>query len=261
MQNENSLETLIDIMKKLRSPEGCPWDKEQTHDSIKKYIIEETYEFIEALEENDSEKMKDELGDLLFQIIFHCQMANEKELFSIYDVIKTSKEKMVRRHPHVFGSVKIEKSNEVIDQWEKIKKKEKNHLHRKSILDGVPIHLPSLIRAYKVQKKAAKVGFDWDKPEDIIDKIHEELEETKDALKNSTTDHLKEEIGDLFFAVANLARFLHFDPEELSRKSVDKFVNRFKKIEKTMDEQGKNFNDTSIEEMEEIWVRNKKLSS
>ena len=154
MRNENSLETLIDIMKKLRSPEGCPWDNEQTHESIKKYIIEETYEFIEALEENNSEKMKDELGDLLFQIIFHCQMATEKGLFSIYDVIETSKEKMVRRHPHVFGSVKIDKSQQVIDQWEKIKKEEKHHRHRTSILDGVPIHLPSLIRAYKIQKKS-----------------------------------------------------------------------------------------------------------
>lgn len=261
MRKKDSLEPLINIMKKLRSPDGCPWDKEQTHNSIKKYIIEEVYEFIEALEENDSEKMKDELGDLLFQIIFHCQMADEKKLFSIYDVIKNSQEKMVRRHPHVFGSIKLERSNEVIDQWEKIKKEEKNHRDRTSILDGVPIHLPSLIRAYKIQKKAAKVGFDWAQAEDIIHKIQEELDETKEALKHNNPEHIKEEIGDLFFSVANLARFLKFDPEELSRKSVDKFINRFKQLETALEKKGEKFKNISIEEMEEIWNKNKKLSS
>ncbi len=255
---EHPLDYLVGIMKKLRSPEGCPWDKEQSHESIKRYIIEEVYEFVESIEENNPEKMKDELGDLLFQIVFHCQLAAEENNFSIYDVINASAEKMVRRHPHVFGENKLEKDHEVVDQWEKIKNTEHHHKDRESILDGIPRQLPSLIRAYKAQKKVARVGFDWDKPEQIIEKIEEELQETKEAIAHGDEEHIKEEIGDLFFVVSNLARFLHYDPEELSRKSVDKFIRRFKKIEQELEKRGSSVHESTLEEMDAIWNQHKK---
>ena len=249
---------LVNIMKKLRSPQGCPWDKEQTHESIKKYIVEEVYEFIEAIDEADPVKMEDELGDLLFQILFHSQMAEEKGLFDIKDVIRKSSEKMIRRHPHVFADKKLDRPDQVIEQWDSIKKTEHNHRHRKSILDGIPNHMPSLIRASKAQKKVAKVGFDWSSSDQIVDKIYEELEETKQAIKNGNREHIKEEIGDLFFSVVNLARFLKFDAEELSRKSVDKFVRRFKRIEKQLNDNGKSLEESTLEEMDALWNKNKK---
>ncbi|MDX9701895.1 MAG: nucleoside triphosphate pyrophosphohydrolase [Candidatus Auribacterota bacterium] len=255
---DHPLDTLAGIMKKLRSPEGCPWDKEQSHETIKRYIIEEVYEFVEAVEENNPAKMKDELGDLLFQIIFHCQLAEEENHFSIYDVIKSSAEKMIRRHPHVFGDKKLDKAHEVIDQWEKIKADEHHHKERVSILDGIPSHLPSLIRAYKAQKKVARVGFDWSRTDQIIEKIEEELRETKDAIAKGSHEHIKEEIGDLFFVVANLARFLNYDPEELSRKAVDKFIRRFRKIELELQNRGSSVHESTLEEMDEIWNLHKK---
>ncbi len=251
------LDNLIHIMKRLRSENGCPWDKEQTHDSIKRYILEEAYELIEAIDENDTHKMKDELGDILFQVIFHCQLASENKSFTIEDVIKNAEEKMIRRHPHVFSDKKLSTPDEVIDQWDKIKQTEHAHRHRTSVLDGVPTNMPSLMRADKVQKKAAKTGFDWDKPEHIIDKIQEELYETTESLKEGDRKKIAEEIGDLFFAVANLARFLKFDPEELSRKSVDKFIKRFKQVEQELASRGKHPQDSTLAEMDDIWNANK----
>lgn len=255
---KHPLDELVGIMKTLRSPHGCPWDKEQSHESIKRYIIEEVYEFVEALEEDNPAKMKEELGDLLFQIIFHCQLAAEQNHFTMTDVIESSMEKMVRRHPHVFGEKKLEKAHEVVDQWEKIKATEHHHKDRESILDGIPTHLPSLIRAYKAQKKVAKVGFDWECADQIIDKIEEELQETKDAIEHGDERHIKEEIGDLFFVVSNLARFLHYDPEELSRKSVDKFIRRFRQIEQELKNRGSSLEESSLEEMDDIWNMHKK---
>jgi len=257
---EHPLDKLTGLMDKLRSPDGCPWDREQTHKTLKKYIIEEVYEFIEAVDEQDYSKMKDELGDLLFQIIFHCRLAKEENRFDITDVIEYSMLKMIRRHPHVFGETKLNTACEVVDQWDKIKKNEHNHKHRESILDGIPIYLPSLMRASKVQKKAAKAGFDWDKPDQIIEKIHEELTEVSDEIKTGNADRIKEEIGDLFFAVANLARFFGYDPEELSQKAVNKFISRFKKVEKEILESGKTVEQTSLAEMDSIWNKHKTQS-
>ncbi len=248
---------LVDIMKKLRAPHGCPWDREQTHQSIKKYILEEVYEFMEAVDEDDPDKMEDELGDLLFQILFHSEIAQEKGFFDINDVARKSSEKMIRRHPHVFGDKKIDTPQQVIKQWDSIKKTEHNHRHRNSILDGIPKQMPSLVRASKAQKKVAKVGFDWENTEQIIDKIHEELEETKQAVKSGDRKHIEEEIGDLIFAVVNLARFLKFDAEDLSRKSVDKFIKRFKQVEKELNDNGKSLEESTLEEMDAIWNKNK----
>jgi len=255
---EHFLDKLVSLMDKLRSPDGCPWDRVQTHKSLKKYIIEEVYEFLEAVDEEDYEKMKDELGDLLFQIIFHCRLTKEEGKFDINNVIETSMEKMVRRHPHVFGENKLDSAGQVVEQWEKIKKTEHSHRHRESILDGIPIYLPSLMRASKAQKKAAKVGFDWDHPDQIIEKIHEELSEVSEELKTGDDQKIKEEIGDLFFAVSNLARFLGYDAEELSQKSVDKFIHRFKKVEKEIIDSGKTLEETTLAEMDMIWNKNKK---
>lgn len=248
-----TLETLVEIMGKLRSPEGCPWDREQTHESIKRYLLEEVYEFIDAIHEDAVQKMKDELGDILFQIVFHCKLASEEGKFDIYDVIKTTSEKMIRRHPHVFADKKVDTAHDVIVQWDEIKKAEDAHKDRVSIIDGVPVHMPSLMRACKVQKKAAKVGFDWEKPEQIMDKIKEEVQETGEALESGDMNKIKEEIGDLFFAVANLARFLHCDPEELSQHAVNKFIKRFKKVEQVLSHRGKRPEDSSLAEMDEIW--------
>ncbi|RJP61540.1 MAG: nucleoside triphosphate pyrophosphohydrolase [Candidatus Auribacter fodinae] len=253
------LEELVSIMQTLRSPQGCPWDREQTHATVRRCMIEEVYEFAETIDDDNPEKMKEELGDILFQIVFHCQLAEEAGHFSISDVIETVGDKMIRRHPHVFGdqAKKLNTPDEVLDQWDTIKKTEKQHQHRTSILDGIPKHLPSLMRAYKAQKKAAKVGFDWEKAEHIVEKIEEELHEVKDALIGHDETHVQEELGDLFFAVSNLARFLHYDPELLSNKGVDKFISRFQKIEEELARSGKKVEECTLEELDKIWNSHK----
>lgn len=252
---KHPIEELVAIMEKLRSPEGCPWDREQTHASVRRCIIEEVYEFTEAIDQEDPGKMKEELGDVLFQIIFHCQLAKEKGLFDLNDVIEMVSEKMIRRHPHVFGEVdrKLDTAEEVLTQWDEIKKTEEQHKHRKSILDGIPKHLPSLMRAYKAQKKVAKVGFDWERAEHVVEKIEEELLETKQALEAHDLDNLQEELGDLFFAVSNLARFMKFDPEVVSHSGVNKFIDRFQRIEQALEAQGRALQDCSLADLDQIW--------
>jgi tetrapyrrole methylase family protein/MazG family protein len=243
---------LREIVAILRSPNGCPWDREQTHQSIRKNLIEETYEVLETIDDDDPEAMCEEMGDLLLQIMLHSQMAEEDGYFNVHDVIAGLNEKLIRRHPHVFGTSEAEDADEALQNWEAIKKKEKQSKEKEtvSLLDGVPRDLPVLLKAYKYQKKAAEVGFDWDKLSDVLDKVKEEWEELREA---ETTEHRREELGDLLFVIVNVARFMKIDPEEALALTNKKFYRRFSYIEKKVQEAGKAFEDTTLEEMESWW--------
>jgi tetrapyrrole methylase family protein / MazG family protein len=256
--DKDPFQSLVAIMERLRSEKGCPWDREQTRESLKPYLIEETYEVLEALDKDEPEKIKEELGDLLFQILFHAQVAREQGEFDINDVITSNIEKMIHRHPHVFADKSVSSSKEVLVNWEEIKKNETKNRHRKSILDGVPAPLPALLKAHRIQEKAARVGFDWDDIKDVISKVDEELGELKKAVSEKNKKHIEEEIGDLIFAVVNLSRFVKVNPEEALRKCIDKFKKRFNQIETELSKNGKKLKDTSLEDMDEIWNRAKK---
>lgn len=240
---------LIDIMEKLRS--GCPWDKEQTRESLKPFIIEEAYELIDAIESNDPYKIKEELGDLLFQIIFQSQIAKEKGEFDIFDVIEMISKKMINRHPHVFGDARCKTSDEVIIQWEEQKKLEGKR--RESILEGVPEALPSLLRAYRLQNRAADVGFDWDNIDDALEKLDEELKEFKNALKAKEKHEISEELGDILFMLVNISRFVDVNPEDALRKTIAKFISRFRYIEMKAADRGKRLSEITLKEMDELW--------
>ncbi len=249
----DNLKKLVELMARLRGPEGCPWDRKQTTDSLKPFLIEECYEVIDALDEEDPRKVKEELGDLLFQIIFHARIAEEKGQFSIGDVIAANVEKMTRRHPHVFGDEKLATDKEVLANWEEIKKKEKGYEDRKSILEGVPRSMPSLIRAHRLQERAARVGFDWSKLDEALPKLDEEIAEFKEALKTEQAEKIEEELGDIFFMLVNVSRFLDVDPEEALRKTISKFIHRFRYIEESAADAGKSLNDMTLDEMEKLW--------
>ncbi len=247
-------EKLIEIMSRLRGPDGCPWDREQTHCSLTTFLLEETYEVIESIESGGSDELKEELGDLLLQIVFHSQIAKEEKSFTIEDVIDTINKKLIRRHPHVFGIADIKSSEEQRVHWERIKKKEKGS----SVLDGVPKTLPSLQRAYRVQQKASAVGFDWKDFKPAVNKVKEEFEEFEKALEEDDRDKISEELGDILFSIVNVSRFIRIDPEAALRKAVDKFIDRFKIIEKILEDKGKDLKDVSLEEMDKIWNQIKK---
>ncbi|WP_333655196.1 nucleoside triphosphate pyrophosphohydrolase [Dissulfurispira sp.] len=252
----NNFQKLLDIMSALRSENGCPWDKEQTRESLKPFLIEETYEVLEALDEDDPEKIKEELGDLLFQIVFHCQMARERGEFDIDDVIKKISDKMIARHPHVFGEEKFETSEEVLRQWEE-RKREEGKL-RESILEGIPKELPSLLRAQRLQARAAKVGFDWNRVEDVMEKLDEELKEFGAALKSKSQKEIEDELGDVFFVLVNVSRFVGVNPEDALRKTISKFISRFRYIEMKAADAGKSLSDMTLEEMDALWDEAKK---
>lgn len=257
LMNEGKLERLIDIMKLLRSKEGCPWDREQTHESLKKYLIEETYEYLEVVDLDDKDRMCEELGDVLLQIVFHARIAEENGDFNIEDVINGVCEKMIHRHPHVFGDVSAETSSQVLKNWEEIKKREKGVKDQTSVLQDVPKNLPALMRSYKVQQKAAQVGFDWTDPGDVFAKIREEIDELEEEFKKQNKSGIEDELGDVLFSVVNLSRFLKVHPELSLTQSTNKFISRFEHIEKRALEQGKKLNDMSLEEMEALWVEAK----
>lgn len=238
-------------MAKLRSPNGCPWDREQDHKTLKTYLIEEAYEVIEAIDHEDAEKTREELGDLLLQVLFHAQIAREEGTFDINDVIETLIEKLVRRHPHVFGKKRLKTAGAVLTQWHQIKQTEKKEI--RSAIDGVPRGLPALQKAHKVSKKAARVGFDWKHIDEVLAKVDEELCEVKEALQAKDKAHVYEEIGDLLFSIANLSRFLDLDPEDALRNTINKFTSRFKLIEKELKRRGKSADNSSLEEMDAIW--------
>ena len=249
---------LVGIMETLRSKDGCHWDNEQTHESLKSCLIEEVYEIVDAVDSKDTEGLKEELADLFFLIIFYCKIADDGNSFDINNVLEAGLEKMTRRHPHVFGDKLVKNASEALDQWNEIKKKEKETNKKglnsnKSIVDNVPIHMPALQKAQKVQEKVARVGFDWDVIEDVIAKVHEELEEVKEAINNKEKEPIAEEIGDLLFAVVNLSRFLKLDTEDLLRKSISKFTGRFKKVEMRVAALGKKIEDCSLAELDGIW--------
>lgn len=237
----NSFLKLIKLMETLRKKNGgCPWDLKQTHISLKPSLIEETYEVIEAIDDNDADKLKEELGDLLFQVIFHCQIAKDNKAFTIEDVLQTVCEKMVRRHPHVFEGKKVNGVQDVLNNWEKIKSGEKPKT-KKSILDGIPKSMPAMMRAQRIQDRASRVGFDWNHVEDIFSKLDEEFDEFKKAYKKKDSKGMEEELGDLFFVLVNIARFLEKDPETVLSKTIGKFISRFTYIEEKISREGKDF--------------------
>ena len=242
---------LLKIMERLRGEKGCPWDREQTRDSLKPYIIEEAYELIEAIEEEDPEKIKEELGDLLFQIVFQSQVAKEQNEFDISDVIEKIGTKMIARHPHVFGDAECNTPDEVIKQWEMLKKREGKL--RDSILEGVPHAMSSLLRAHRLQKRAAQVGFDWEKIDDVLKKLDEELEEFREALRTGNRDEIEDELGDIFFMLVNVSRFVGVNPEDAHRKTISKFIHRFRHIEMKAAEQGRKLSEMTLSEMDRLW--------
>ncbi|GAB4291253.1 MAG: nucleoside triphosphate pyrophosphohydrolase [Ignavibacteriaceae bacterium] len=268
--SESNFQEFVDIVRRLRKE--CPWDREQTNDSIKSATIEEAYEVVEAIENKDYEELKNELGDLLLHVVFHTVIASETADFDIDEVIQSIKEKLIRRHPHVFGNVKVSGSEEVKKNWEEIKLSE----GRKSVLDGVPEILPALQRAHRLQEKAAKVGFDWKNKSDVWKKVIEEIEEMQQAdeiktermkNRNSESDEeelkmlekkLENELGDVFFALVNYSRFLGINPENALRRTNSRFIQRFKYIENRLNSLGKKISDATLEEMDEYWEESKK---
>jgi len=250
---KSEFEKLLYIMEKLRGPDGCPWDKKQDLYSLKPYIIEEAYEVVEALEKDDMGLLKEELGDLLLQVIFQSQIGKEKELFDINDVIKGIVAKLIRRHPHVFGEEKIETASEVKKTWEEIKKKERINKKESSILDGVSKVQPSLNQAFEIQQKAAEVGFDWKEIDDVILKIEEEIEELKEVVHNKEKDRIEDELGDLLFAVVNLSRFKNINPEIALLRTINKFKKRFDYIEDMVEKNNEDIKQLSLEELDNYW--------
>ncbi|MBF0344613.1 MAG: nucleoside triphosphate pyrophosphohydrolase [Nitrospirae bacterium] len=244
-----TFDELVNIMATLRSEKGCPWDKEQTHKSIIPYLMEEVYEIIETIDEGNPAKLKEELGDVLFQLLFFAQMSSEQGHFNIYDVVEVIGNKMIFRHPHVFGNASFETPEEVLKQWEERKKEE----GRESPLSGVPASAPSLLRAYRIQQRASRVGFDWQKAEEVLEKFAEELDEFKEALKDKTLDAVEDELGDLLFTLVNLSRFVKVNPENALRRTINKFQRRFEHIENTARQQNIDLSDMSLEEMDRLW--------
>lgn len=253
IQNRYDIDDLIDIMTILRSENGCPWDREQNHRTLRKYLLEECYEVIDAIEQNSDEKILEELGDVLLQVVFHSQIAKERGAFDFSDIVNSECRKMILRHPHIFGDENIKTSGGVLKRWEEIKKQEKGIVSHTDMLKEVPRYMPALMRGYKVQEKAAKVGFDWDRVEDALSKVHEELDELKEVYKESNKERISEELGDLIFAAVNVARFLDVEPENAVHKTIEKFIKRFEYIEKTAAKNGHNMEDMSLTEMDKLW--------
>src|SRR6266700_3443826 len=259
-------EKLVAVQARLRAPNGCPWDREQTHQSLRTYLVEEAYEVLEALESGNDAKFAEEMGDLLLQIVFHSQIAREEGRFTVSDVIQEIHDKMVRRHPHVFGKTRAKNSAEVLRNWEQIKAEERLSNRKEgdsnagedlrkeaSLLDGVSRALPATLEGFQLARKAARIGFDWDDPGGIFEKIQEETEELRNALKSQDQRKMEEELGDLFFAAVNLSRFLMVDPEIALKKANAKFSRRFRAMEKLALETGREFKDLPREEMEALW--------
>lgn len=265
-------ERLVALQARLRAPGGCPWDREQTHSSLRTYLIEEAYEVLEALESGDDAKFAGELGDLLLQVVFHSQIAHESGRFSSADVIRLVHDKMVRRHPHVFGEVKAGSSREVLRNWEQIKAQERQEESRNgggtasaeksaaqppSLLDGVPRNAPAALEAFQLTRRAARVGFDWEDAEGILAKWQEEAAELREAIRSGNPAKVEEEVGDLLFVAVNLARFIHVDPEIALKKANRKFSSRFRAMEKLAAARGSSLPQASREELERLWDSSK----
>lgn len=247
------IDRVLEIMRALRDPaRGCPWDREQTLDTLKTYLIEECYELLEAIDSGDVAKHKDELGDILLQVVFQVQLRQELGQFTFDDVATNLAEKLIRRHPHVFGDMKVNDAKDVLSKWEAIKNTEKK-TGRRSVVEGVPKHLPALMKAHQVQSRAARVGFDWTALHDVVAKVEEELAETKQAMRAGDQDAVAEEIGDLLFAVVNLSRFQKLHAEELLAATVRKFTRRFQAIEQRVHAAGRQMTDCTLAELDALW--------
>ena len=272
---------LVELMRRLRAPGGCPWDREQTYDTIKPFLLEETYEVVDAIAQRDWDELANELGDLLLQVVFFAQMASEDGHFTIEDVIERIHIKMVRRHPHVFGDAQADTAADVLKNWEKLKAEEKRqqlaergeqYKPPESVLDGVSSSIPAVMEAYQLSSRAAHVGFDWKRLEDIFDKLREEMGElaaiapaAKDANADAAKDParlaaIEDEVGDLLFTSVNIARFLKIDPESALRKTNRKFRSRFQWVERELQRAGKSPHDSTLEEMDALWTRAKSLT-
>ena len=254
--NLDKFETLVEIIARLRGPGGCPWDREQTHASLREALLEECYEVLEALDEKSSRKLSEELGDLLMQIVFHAQLAAESGEFQLSDVIQKINSKLIQRHPHVFGSVRVKDSGEALVNWEALKKKEKGG--NASLLDNVPKKLPALSYSQEIQGRAARTGFDWENIEGIIDKLAEEVDELKRAERQQEKEH---EFGDLLFTLVNIARWLEIDPESALRETNRRFYKRFTSMEAACRRRGVNLADLSFEEQNELWEEAKRAAA
>lgn len=257
MPARNRFPELIQLMARLRAPNGCPWDRKQTHRSLRPFLLEETHEVLEAIASRNPERLKDELGDLLFQIIFHAQLAAEAGQFTIHDVVAGSLVKMKRRHPHVFGTERLRTSGQVLENWEEIKRRERGG-SGKSLLSGVPRTLPALLRAHRVMAKAARVGFTWSRWEEALAKVTEEVHELEQALLSRRSARIQEELGDAFFALVNLARFAGANPEDALHLAVAKFIRRFSRVEKESKRRDRPLSDFSLDELIRIWKGGKK---
>lgn len=250
---------LLEIMRKLRSEEGCPWDREQSHVTLKPYLVEECAELLDAIDEADRNSIVEELGDVLLHIVFHSQIGVENGTFSFEDVVDVVSEKLIRRHPHVFADSLADNTEDVLRLWQEVKKKEKGGMEPESCLDGIPRHFPALHRAEEIQKRAAKKGFDWTSPVQIVEKIEEEVRELKESLAEGDKIKIEDEIGDVIFSAVNLARFLRGkSAEEIVATTTEKFKKRFRHIEKRLKEKGSSLEDSTLEEMDKLWDEAKK---
>ena len=247
---KKSFEDLVELSKFLRSPEGCPWDREQTLNTLRTFILEEAHEVIQAIEMNDIEELKEELGDLLYQILFTSQICNEEGKFTVEGVLNQLYYKLIRRHPHVFGEEKAKDAEEAVKRWHGEKLKEKT---RKRNLLQIPRSLPALLRAQRVGEKASQVGFDWEKTQDVIVKVKEELEELQKAISSNEQNSIEKEWGDLIFSLVNLARFLKIDAEVSAHKAIDVFIERFQRIEEKVKERDKSLSELTLKEMDGLW--------
>lgn len=242
----------VEIVRILR--EKCPWDREQTHESLRRCLLEESYEVLDAIDSGNKSELKKELGDVFLQVVFHSIMGEETGDFDLVEVMRQEREKLIERHPHVFGDTKVSGTDEVLVNWEKLKKKE----GRESVLDGIPSELPALFRAYRIQEKAAKVGFDWKDKEPVFDKIREEIEELRQNVDSGAEQKLiEEEFGDVLFSIVNYARFIKVNPEDALRQTINKFSKRFRKIEEFAKTENKSLEDMTLEEMDEVWNKAK----
>ncbi len=250
--HDYTFDELLAVMKRLRAE--CPWDREQTNDSIKAHTIEEAYEVVEAIDHGNDEELRSELGDLLLHVVFHAQIAADGGRFTIDDVLRAIIDKLVRRHPHIFGDVEVSGSGEVLKNWEQIKMQE----GRESVIDGVPAALPALLKAWRMQDKASKIGFDWEKKDDVWSKVREEIEELHDAAERRDKVDMEDEVGDVLFSIVNYCRFIDVNPEDALRRTIQKFDRRFRHVERRLREEGRQPGDATLDEMDVFWDEAKK---
>ncbi|HOJ03225.1 MAG TPA: nucleoside triphosphate pyrophosphohydrolase [Bacteroidota bacterium] len=245
--HDYTFDYLLEVMRRLRR--DCPWDREQTNDSIKGHTIEEAYEVVEAIDHRNDKDLASELGDLLLHVVFHAQIAADEGRFTIDDVLRAIIDKLVRRHPHIFGEVQVNGTADVLRNWEQIKMDE----GRESVIDGVPRSLPALLKAWRMQDKASKIGFDWERREDVWNKVREEIAELEHATADADADAIESEVGDVLFSIVNYCRFIKVNPEDALRRTIQKFDRRFRHVERRLREQGRAPSDATLEEMDRYW--------